>query len=56
MDVYKQFLKQVSGKKDAVDQQLSEAIVEQVDKKLLSIIDAIKTIGKMSVPLRGERS
>ena len=58
MDNYKEFLKQVSGKKNPVDQQLSKSTVKQVDKNrkvLLSIIDAIKTIGKMGVPLRGHR-
>ena len=58
MDNYKEFLKQVSGKKDPVEQQLSKWTVKQVDKNrkaLLSIIDAIKTIGKMGVPLRGHR-
>ena len=58
MDNYKEFLKQVSWKKDPVDQQLSKSTVKQVDKNrkvLLSIIDAIKTIGKMGVPLRGHR-
>ena len=58
MDSYKEFLKQVSGKKDPVEQQLSKSTVKQVDKNrkvLLSIIDAIKTIGKMGVPLRGHR-
>ena len=56
MDNYKEFLKHVSGKKDPVDQQLSKSTVKQVDKNrkvLLSIIDVIKTIGKMVVPLRG---
>ena len=58
MDNYKEFLKQVSGKKDPAEQQLSKLTVKQVDKNrkvLLSIIDAIKTIGKMDVPLRGHR-
>ena len=58
MDNYQEFLKQVSGKKDPVEQQLSKSTVKQVDKNrkvLLSIIDAIKTIGKMGVPLRGHR-
>ena len=58
MDNYKEFLKQVSVKKDPVDQQLSKSTVKQVDtnrKVLLPIIDAIKTIGKMAVPLRGHR-
>ena len=58
MDNYKEFLKQVSGKKDPVEQQLSKSTVKLVDKNrkvLLSIIDAIKTIGKMGVPLRGHR-
>ena len=51
----KQFLKQVSGKKDFVDQELSKSTVNQVDKNrkvLLSVIDVINTIGKISVPLR----
>ena len=52
MDSYKEFLKQVSGKKDPVDQQLSKSTVKKV---LLSIIDAIKTIGKMGVPSRDHR-
>ena len=58
MDNYKEFVKQVFGKKDTVEQQLSKSTVKQVDKNrkvLLSIIDAIKTIGKMGVPLRGHR-
>ena len=58
MDKYKEFLKQVSGKKDLAELQLSKLTVKQVDKNrkvLLSIIDAIKTIGKMGVPLRGHR-
>ena len=58
MDNYQEFLKQISGKKDPVEQQLSKSTVKQVDKNrkvLLSIIDAIKTIGKMGVPLRGRR-
>ena len=58
IDNYKEFLKQVSGKKDPLDQQLSKSTVKQVDKSrkiLLSIIDAIKAIGKMGVPLRGHR-
>ena len=58
MDNYKEFLEQVSGKKDPVEQQLSKSTVKQVDKNrkvLLSIIDAIKTIGKMGVTLRGYR-
>ena len=55
---YKEFLKQVSGKKDPVEQQLSKSTVKKVDKNgkvLLSIIDAIKTIDKVSVPLRSYR-
>ena len=58
MDNYKEFLKQVSGKKDPIEHQLSKSTVKQVDKNrkvLLSIIDAIKTIDKMGVPLRGRR-
>ena len=58
MDNYKEFLKQVSGKKDPVEQQLSKSTVKQVDKNrkvLLSIIDAIKAIGKVGVPFRGHR-
>ena len=58
MDNYQEFLKQISGKKDPVEQQLSKSTVKLVDKNrkvLLSIIDAIKTIGKMDVPLRGHR-
>ena len=58
MDNYKEFLKQVSGKKDPVEQQLSKPTVKNVDKNrkvLLLIIDAIKTIGTMDVPLRGHR-
>ena len=59
MDNYQEFfLKQVSGKKDPVEQQLSKSTVKKVDenrKLLLSIIDAIKTIGKMGVTLRGYR-
>ena len=58
MDNYKEFLNQVSRKKDPVEQQLSKSTVKHVDKNrkvLLSIIDAIKTIGKMGVPLRGHR-
>ena len=58
MNNYKDFLRQVSGKKDAVEEQLSKSTVKQVDKNrkvLLSIIDAIKTIGKMGIPLRGYR-
>ena len=50
MDKYKEFLKQVSGKKDLAELQLSKLTVKQVDKNrkvLLSIIDATKTIGKM---------
>ena len=57
MDNYQGFLKQVSGK-DPIEQQLSKSTVKQVDKNrkvLLSISDAIKTIGKMGVPLRGHR-
>ena len=56
MDNYKEFLKQVFGKKDLVEQLLSKSTVKQAGKNskvLLSIIDAIKTIGKMGVPLRG---
>ena len=56
MENYKKFLMQASEKKDPVDQQLSKSTVKQVDKSrkvLLSIIDAIKKIGKMGVPLRG---
>ena len=49
MDNYKGFLKQVSGKKDPVKQ------IDKNRKVLLSITDAIKTIGKMGVPLRGHR-
>ena len=55
---YKDFLKQVSGKKDPVKQQISKSTVKQVDKNrkvLLSVIDAIKTIDKMDLPLTGHR-
>ena len=58
MDDSKEFLKQVSGKKDPVEQQFSKSTVKQFDKNrkvLLSIVDAIKTIGKMDVQLRGHR-
>ena len=58
MDNYKEFLKQVSGTKDPVEQQLSKSSVKQIDKSrkvVLSIIDAIKAIGKMGVPLRAHR-
>ena len=58
MGNYKEFLKQVSGKKDPVEQQLSKSTVKQVGKNrkvLLPITDAIKTIGKMGVLLRGHR-
>ena len=57
MENCQEFLKQDSGK-DPVEQQLSKSTIEQVDKNrkvLLSIIDVIKAIGKMSVPLRGHR-
>ena len=57
MDYYQGFLKQISGK-DPVEQQLSKSTVKQVDKNgkvLLSIIDAIKTIGKIGVPLISHR-
>ena len=56
MDSYKDFLKQVSGKKNPDEQQLSKSNVKHVvqnRKFSLSITDAIKTIGKMGVPLRG---
>ena len=58
MDNYKEFLKQVSATKDPVEQQLSKSSVNQIDKSrkvVLSIIDAMKAIGKMGVPLRGHR-
>ena len=58
MDNYKEFLKQVSGKKDCVDQQLSKSTVKYVDKNrkvLLFITDAIKTIIRMGVLMRGYR-
>ena len=58
MDNYKELLKQVSGKKDPVDQQLSKSTIKQVGKNkkvLFTIIDAMKTKGKMGVPLRGHR-
>ena len=52
------YMKQVLGKKVRVDQQLSKSTVKQVDrirKALLSITDAIKTIGKMGLSLEGHR-
>ena len=58
MENCKEFLKQSSGKKGSVDKKLSKPTDKQVDKNgkiLLSIIDAIKTIGKIGVPLRGDR-
>ena len=50
MDGYNELLKQVSWKKDPVEQQLSKSTVKQVEKNrkiLLSITDAIKTVGKI---------
>ena len=38
MDKYNQFLKQVSGKKDPVDQQLRKSTIKQVDKTWKSLI------------------
>ena len=58
MDNYKEFLKQLSWKKDPVDQKLSKSTDKQLDKNrkvLLSIIAVIKTIGKMGVQLRSHR-
>ena len=58
MDNYKGFLIQFSGKKDLIDQQLTKSTVKQNDKNrkvLLSIIDAIKGIDKMGLPLRSHR-
>ena len=58
MDSYKEFLKQVSGKKDPVEQKLSKSTVKQVDKHrklVLSTTDTIRTICKMGVPLRDNR-
>lgn len=54
----REFLKHVSGRKDPVDQQLGMWTVKQVDKNRkvwLPIIDAIKTVGKVGVPLKGHR-
>ena len=54
----KEFLKYVSGREDPVDQQLGMWTVKQVDenrKVWLSIIDAVKTVGKMSVSRKGHR-
>ena len=59
MDSYNELLKQVSWKKDPVEQQLSKSTVKQVEKNrkiLLSITDAIKTVGKIWVPLRCYRN
>ena len=58
MENCKSFSNGNSQKKGSADKQLRKSTDKQVDKNgkvLLSIIDVIKTIGKIGVPLRGDR-
>ena len=58
MENYESFLRELSGKQEPVNMQVTKPTQKKCERNknvLLSIIDIIKTIGRMGIALRGQR-
>ena len=58
MENYESFLRELYGKQETVNMQVTKPTQKSYERNknvLLSIIDIIKTIGKMGIALRGHR-
>ena len=56
MENYESFLRELSGKQETVDMQVTKPTQKKCERNknvLLSIVDIIKTIGSLDIALRG---